>query len=56
MKTTLILIVFLAIIWLPVVLKLYSWKEAMILTLSLSIASYLIDRFMPDGRKKTKDK
>jgi len=52
MKTILLSIVFIAIIWVPVLLKLYNWKEGIILTLSLSIASYLIDMFILEKRKK----
>jgi membrane protein implicated in regulation of membrane protease activity len=52
MKTILLFIAFLAVIWVPVLLKLYSWKEGLILTVSLSIASYLIDRLILEKRKK----
>jgi len=54
MKTIILLIVFLIIIWVPTILKLYSWKEGLILTVSISIASYLIDRLILEKRKKQK--
>jgi len=52
MKTLLLFIVFLALVWVPVFFKIYGWKEGFILTVSLSIASYLIDRLILSKRKK----
>lgn len=52
MKTIVLFIVFLALVWLPVLFKIYGWKEGVILTISLSIASYLIDKFILEKRKK----
>jgi len=52
MKTVLLFIVFLALVWLPVFFKVYGWKMGIILTISLSIASYLIDKLILEKRKK----
>lgn len=52
MKTLLLVMVFLILVWLPVLFKIYGWEEGLILTFSLSIASYLIDRFILDKRKR----
>jgi hypothetical protein len=46
MKVLLLSVVFLALIWLPVIFKIYGWKVGLILTVSLSIASWLIDKFI----------
>lgn len=52
LKILLLFTVFLALIWMPVIFNLYSWKEGMILTISLSIASWLIDKFILDKRRR----
>ncbi len=41
-----------ALIWVPVLFKLYNWKEGLIMSVSLSIASWLIDKFILDIRKR----
>jgi hypothetical protein len=52
MKVILTLIIFLALIWVPVTYKVYGWKEVLILTVSLGIASWLIDKFILDRRRR----
>ena len=52
MKTLLLLLIFAIALWAPVIFRIYSWKEGIILTISLSIASYLINRLILDNRKK----
>ena len=52
MKTIVLFIAFLALIWIPVLLKVYGWREGLILSISISIASYLIDKFILEKRKK----
>ena len=52
MKVILILIVFLALIWVPVYLKVYSWREGLVLTVSLSIASWLIDKYILSRKRR----
>lgn len=50
------LIVFLALVWVPVVFKIYSWKEGLILTVSLTIAGYLIDKYILKKGNKEESK
>ena len=52
MKTIVLFIAFLALIWIPVLFKVYGWREGLILTISISIASYLIDKFILGKRRK----
>lgn len=52
MKTLLLLIVFLALVWVPVLFSIYGWKEGLILTVSLGVASYLIDKVILTRRNK----
>jgi len=55
MKGTIILLhftIFLALVWVPVFFEVYTWREGLILTLSLSFASWLIDKFILDKRKR----
>jgi len=52
MKVILTLIIFLALIWVLVTYKIYGWKEGLILTVSLGMASWLIDKFILDRRRR----
>jgi|GEM_PF-4569726 hypothetical protein len=52
MKTILLFIAFLALIWIPVLCKVYGWREGLILTISISIASYLIDKLILEKKRK----
>lgn len=52
MKLIIALVVFLALIWVPVLLHVYSWKEALIMTIFISIGSYFIDKYLLKKNKK----
>lgn len=52
MKIIFPLIIFLAIVWVPVIYNVYRWEEGLILTVSLGIASLLIDKFILDKRRR----
>ncbi len=52
MKTLLLLILFLAIVWMPVLFRIYSWQEGLIMTISLSLASWMIDKYVLNRSKK----
>lgn len=52
MKVILPLIILLALIWVPVTYKVYGWKEGLILTVSLGIASWLIDKYILNSRRR----
>ncbi len=52
MKVILTLIIFLALIWVLVTYKIYGWKEGLVLTVSLGIASWLIDKYILDSRRR----
>lgn len=52
MKIIFPLIIFLAIVWVPVIYNVYRWEEGLILTVSLGIASWLIDKFILDKRRR----
>jgi len=52
MKTIVPFIAFLALIWVPVLCKVYGWQEGLIMTISISIASYLIDKLILEKRRK----
>lgn len=52
MKIIFPLIIFLALVWVPVIYNVYRWEEGLILTVSLGIASWLIDKFILDKRRR----
>lgn len=52
MKIIFPLIIFLDLVWVPVIYNVYRWEEGLILTVSLGIASWLIDKFILDKRRR----
>jgi hypothetical protein len=52
MKLAIASVVFLALIWVPVIFKVYSWKEAAIMTVLISVGSYFINKYVLKRDKK----
>ncbi len=56
MKTVVICLVVLSIIWIPVFFDVFSWRIALIMTILLSAGAYLIDKYILNIKKEKKDK
>jgi hypothetical protein len=53
-RTLFVILIILVLVWAPVILKVYSWQEGLIMTVSLIIASWLIDKYIL-SRKRRKE-
>jgi hypothetical protein len=53
-RTLFVILIILALVWAPVILKVYCWQEGLIMTVSLIIASWLIDKYIL-SRKRRKE-
>ena len=46
MRVIIALIVFLCLIWIPVILSVYIWKTGLIMTILIVLGSYFIDKYL----------